>query len=132
MPDILNLQSICYCKFIISINKSMSNEKLEVKIGSRKKKNYTAQFKLDRALDALRGNVADIARKYDLNANLLYLWRDQLIERGPQVFETTPDQVVGELKTKVARLEQMLGKKEVGLNLLKNFSNFYSYRNMSS
>jgi len=132
MPDILNLQSICYCKFIISINKSMSNEKLEVKIGSRKKKSYTAQFKLDRALDALRGNVADIARKYDLNANLLYLWRDQLIERGPQVFETTPDQVVGELKTKVARLEQMLGKKEVGLNLLKNFSNFYSYRNMSS
>jgi len=111
----------------------MSNEKMEaVKTGSRKKKSYTAQFKLDRALDALKGNVADIARKYDLNANLLYLWRDQLIERGPQVFETTPDQIVGELKTKVARLEQMLGKKEVELNLLKNFSDFYSSRNTSS
>lgn len=110
----------------------MSNKKLEIKTGSRRKKSYTAQFKLDRALDAIKGNVAEIARKYDLNVNLLYLWRDQLIERGPQVFETTPDQVVGELKTKVARLEQMLGKKEVELSLLKNFSDFYSSRNTSS
>lgn len=109
----------------------MSNQKLEIKTGSRRKKSYTSQFKLDRALDAIKGNVAEIARKYDLNVNLLYLWRDQLIERGPQVFETTPDQVVGELKTKVARLEQMLGKKEVELSLLKNFSDFYSSRNTS-
>ncbi|MDO8676331.1 MAG: transposase [Candidatus Azambacteria bacterium] len=98
--------------------------------GSRKNNKYTPQFKLDRALEALRtDNVAEIARKYDLNANLLYLWRGQLIERGTQVFETTPDQIAGELKTKVGRLEQMLGKKEVELNLLKNFSDFYSSRN---
>jgi len=98
--------------------------------GTRKKKTYTPQFKLDRALEMIKtNNGAEIARKYDLNANLLYLWRDQLVERGPQVFETTPDQVVGELKTKVARLEQMLGKKEVEMNLLKNFSDFYSSRN---
>lgn len=107
----------------------MPNEKLRTtKKTNYKKKNYTPQFKLDRALDTLRsnGNISEIARKYGLNANLLYLWRDQLVERGPQVFETTPDQVKNELKTKVARLEQMLGKKEVELNLLKNFSDFYS------
>lgn len=112
----------------------MSNAKLKtVEVRSRKK-SYTPQFKLDRALDALRGNgnISDIARKYGLNANLLYLWRDQLIERGSHVFETAPDQVVNELKTKVARLEQMLGKKEVELNLLKNFSDFYSSRSTPS
>jgi len=100
-----------------------------VNVGT-KKKSYTPQFKLDRALDALRGNgnISEIARKYALNANLLYLWRDQLIERGPQVFETAPDQIVNELKTKVVRLEQLLGKKEVELCLLKNFSDFYSSR----
>src|SRR3990167_6261493 len=97
--------------------------------GSRKNNKYTPQFKLDRALEALRtDNVAEIARRYDLNANLLYLWRGQLVERGAQVFETTPDQIAGELKNKVARLEQMLGKKEVELSLLKNFSDFYSSR----
>jgi len=98
--------------------------------GSRKKNSYTPQFKLDRALEAVHtDNIAEIARKYNLNANLLYLWRDQLIERGAAVFETAPDQAVNELKSKVSRLEQMIGKKEVELNLLKNFSDFYSSRN---
>jgi transposase len=98
--------------------------------GSKKNNKYTPQFKLDRALEALRtNNISEIARRYQLNANLLYLWRDQLAERGAQVFETTPDQITGELKNKVARLEQMIGKKEVELNLLKNFSDFYSSRN---
>ena len=108
----------------------MPQAKKAGRAGSRKNNKYTPQFKIDRALEVLRtDNVAEIARKYDLNANLLYLWRDQLAERGAQVFETTPDQLAGELKNKVARLEQMLGKKEVELNLLKNFSDFYSSRN---
>jgi len=109
----------------------MLNEKRTSSAGSKKKNTYTPQFKLDRVLDALcsDGNIAEIARKYNLNSNLIYIWRDQLIERGPKVFETAPDHIANELKTKVARLEQMLGKKEVELNLLKNFSDFYSSRN---
>lgn len=108
----------------------MQNEKKTGIAGLRKKKTYTAQFKLDRAIESLRSNnVAEIARKYDLNPNLLYLWRDQLLEHGAKIFETAPNQAVNELKTKVSRLEQMLGKKEVELNLLKNFSDFYSSRN---
>ena len=96
----------------------------------RKKTSFTPQFKLDRALEILRtDNVAEVARKYAMNPNLLYQWRDRLIENGAGVFETTPDQAMGELKTKVSRLEQMLGKKEVELSLLKNFSDFYSSRN---
>lgn len=91
---------------------------------------YAPQFKLDRSLEAVRtNNLSEIARKYGLNPNLLYLWRDQLIERGAAVFATAPDQEVKELKTKVGRLEQLIGKKEVELNLLKNFSDFYSSRN---
>jgi transposase len=134
MSDISNLRELCYRKFLISTIKTMSNEKTEaVKVISRKKKSYMPQFKLDRALEALSGkdNISEIARKYDLNPNLIYIWRDQLIERGTKVFETSPDQVVNELKTKVSRLEQMLGKKEVELNLIKNFSDFYSSRNTS-
>lgn len=99
-------------------------------ISSKKKNKHAPQFKLDRALDILRSNnVSEVARKYGLNPNLLYVWRDQLLERGAAIYETTPDQTVNELKGKVARLEQMVGKKEVELNLLKNFSDFYSSRN---
>ena len=99
---------------------------------SKKKTNYTPQFKFERSIDSLKSeNVSDVSRKYGLNANLLYLWKGQLLERGPQTFETSPNQAVKELKIKVARLEQMLGKKEVELNLLKNFSDFYSSQNTS-
>jgi transposase-like protein len=112
---------------------SENNSVVSKKISPRKKNSYTAQFKLDRALEVIRSNnVAEISRKYNLNPNLLYIWRDQLIERGPAVYENAPDQAVNELKTKISRLEQMLGKKEVELSLLKNFSDFYSSRNTSS
>jgi len=104
---------------------------IAAKAAPKKKKNiYTPQFKLDRALEAIRtNNISEIARKYQVNPNLLYIWRDQLIERGSSVFETAPNQEANELKAKVGRLEQMIGKKEVELNLLKNFSDFYSSRN---
>lgn len=109
----------------------MTETNLAAKAVSKKKKtSYTPQFKLDRAIEAVRtNNISEIARKYNINPNLLYLWRDQIVERGASVFETAPDQTVNELKAKVSRLEQMIGKKEVELNLLKNFSDFYSSRN---
>ena len=99
--------------------------------GLRKKAKYTPQFKLDRALEILRtDNVSEVARKYGLNPNILYVWRDQLVQKGTVIYETAPDQVVNELKRKVGRLEQMIGKKEIELNLLKNFSDFYSSQNI--
>ena len=103
----------------------------ETKGRVNKKKSYTAQFKFDRALDTLKSNsnISEIARKYGLTPNLLYLWRNQLLERGVKAFETSPDQAINELKSKVSKLEQMVGKKEVELDLLKNFSDFYSSRN---
>lgn len=102
-----------------------------IKISS-KNKTYTPQFKFDRSIDSLKNNnVAEVARRYNISVKLIYAWRNQFIERGSKIFETSPDQVVNELKTKISRLEQMLGKKEVELNLLKNFSDFYSSQNTS-
>ena len=98
----------------------------------RKKSVYSAQFKLERAIEVLRtDNVLEISRKYNINSNVLYLWRNQLLERGVTVYESGPDKVVAGLKSQVSKLEQMLGKKEVELNLLKNFSDFYSSGNQS-
>ncbi|HOM77695.1 hypothetical protein KBG31_00080 [Patescibacteria group bacterium] len=39
--------------------------------------------------------------------------------------ETTPDKEVNKLRKEKANLEQLVGKKETELNLLKNFSEFY-------
>lgn len=127
---LLILRLLWYRKLITISSKTMTNIKKTGVAGKRKKKTYTAQFKLDRAIESLKSNnAAEIARKYDLNPNLLYLWRDQLLEHGAKIFETAPNQETNELKAKVSRLEQMIGKKEVELNLIKNFSDFYSSRN---
>lgn len=107
--------------------KPMSNKR---KNGSGKRKSYTSQFKLDRSIEAIKkDNLSEVSRKYDLSVNLISNWKDRLIEQGAKIFETSPDQENRELKTKIAKLEQMLGKKEVELNLLKNFSDFYESQN---
>lgn len=90
------------------------------------RKTYTPQFKYNVAKEAIKtGNISEIARKYGVSVNIASLWAKQLNEQGYHVFETTPDQQNKQLKNKIAKLEQMLGKKEVELNLLKNFSDFY-------
>ena len=94
---------------------------------SNKRRQYTPQFKFDRALEALRAdNLSEISRKYGVSVNVLSNWRSELLKRGAQMFQATPDQENNRLKAKVAKLEQMLGKKEVELNVLKNFSDFYA------
>ena len=96
-----------------------------------KKRTYTPQFKFDRAMEALKNQnqITQLSRQYSISAKLFYLWRGQLLEKGYKIFETTPDQTINELKHKIARLEQMVGKKEIELNLLKNFSDFYQLKN---
>jgi len=100
-------------------------------VGSAKtRKKYTPQFKLDRALEAVKNNnLSEISRKYGVSVNVLSNWKTQLFTRGVQIFEIAPDQANKELKNKVAKLEQMIGKKEVELNLIKNFSDFYGSQN---
>lgn len=95
-----------------------------------KRKQYTPQFKFDRAIEALKNdNLSEISRKYNIGANVLSKWRADLIKQGYRLFETSPNQENKELKNQISKLEQMVGKKEIELNLLKNFSDFYQSRN---
>ena len=107
----------------------MSQNKLSAD-SIKKRKSYTPQFKFDRAVESIKnGNLSDISRKYGVSVNILSIWRSSLLEKGSHIFETSPDQEKKELKGKIARLEQMIGKKEIELNLLKNFSDFYQSKN---
>lgn len=95
-----------------------------------KRKQYTPQFKFDRALEAIKNdNLSEISRKYNIGANVLSKWRADLIKQGYRLFETSPNQENKELKNRISKLEQMVGKKEIELNLIKNFSDFYQSRN---
>jgi len=90
------------------------------------KQKYTPEFKFDRVVDSIKsGQVSEIARQYGFAANLLSKWRSEFLQKGHTVFDDKPDQDTARLQKKVGQLEQLVGKKEVELNLIKNFADFY-------
>jgi len=90
------------------------------------KTKYNAKFKFDRVIESLKkDNISEIARTYGFGTNLLSKWRSDFLKGAHVFFETKPNQEAVSLKKKVNQLEQMVGKKEVELNLIKNFADFY-------
>lgn len=82
---------------------------------------YSARLKFQVVLEALKGEKtpAQIAKAYRVHPNTVGIWKRWFLERGPQVFAQA--EVSSEQQRRVAELEQLLGKKEVELALLKNF-----------
>jgi len=100
------------------------------KQANQKRKQYSAEFKFKLALEAIKKeSLSEVARQHGLGANVVSRWKQILLEEGAQIFDASPNKVIEGFKNKVAKLEQMIGKKEVELNLIKNFSNFYASRN---
>ncbi len=88
---------------------------------------YTAKFKFDRVTESLKvGSVSEVARQYGMGVNLLSKWRGDFLKGGHVFFENKPDADVVKLRKRVAQLEQLVGKKEIELNLIQNFADFYS------
>ncbi len=97
---------------------------------ANKRTKYSAQFKLERVLESIKNdNLTEVARKYGIGPNMICNWKKQLLDEGSSVFANSPNQEKKQLERKVNQLEQMIGKKEVELNVLKNFSDFYESRN---
>lgn len=87
---------------------------------------YSPDFKFKLVTEILKtDNMTATARKYSVNFGLLAKWKRDFLEKGKRVFEINVDKETEELKKKVSKLEQIIGKKEVELSLLKNFSDFY-------
>ena len=102
---------------------------------SRTRKRYSSQLKFQVVdiparvvLEALTGEKTprQIAKAYGMHPNSISLWKRTFLERGPEVFAR--DGAVREYERSIARLERLLGKKEVvdiatrvEIALLKNF-----------
>lgn len=82
---------------------------------------YSARLKFQVVLEALKGEKtpAQIGKAYGVHPNSVGLWKQWFVERGPSVFERAEGG--SGAARQVAELEQLLGKKEVELALLKNF-----------
>lgn len=97
---------------------------------TKTRKQYTPDFKFKLVTEALKNdNPTAVARQYGINFTLLSKWKTHFIQNGKQVFETNSGKENEELQKTIAKLERIIGKKEIELNLIKNFSDFYESRN---
>jgi transposase len=85
------------------------------------RKRYSPKLKFQVVLEALTGEKTpgQIAKQYGIHPNSVGLWKKQFLERGAEIF--SEDDSVQEYERRLADLEQLLGKKEVEIALLKNF-----------
>jgi transposase-like protein len=85
------------------------------------KRTYSPEFKLQVVLEALTSDRTDaeIARAYEVHPVTLSNWKKKLKEDGAKAFGG--DNQLKEKEKKIAKLERMVGQKEVEIALLKNF-----------
>jgi transposase len=85
---------------------------------------------MSRVLEAIKSdNISEVARKYGLSVNLLCKWKKDLESGSESIFGSKKETKEKTMKRKVAQLEQLLGRKEVELNLVQNFLDFYQSEN---
>jgi transposase len=84
-------------------------------------KSYSPKLKFQIVLEALQGEKTSgqIAKAYGVHPNSVNKWKREFLENGPEVFDQ--EGMVAEYEKRIADLEQLLGKKEVEIALLKNF-----------
>lgn len=90
-------------------------------MGSKRGKRYNPKFKAQVVIEVLRSDQteAEVARAYDVHPNTVNRWKEEFLDNAADVFGG--DEQLKEYEQKVSELEQLLGKKEVEIALLKNF-----------
>lgn len=92
----------------------------------KKNKKFTSSFKFKVVIESLiKGNVTRVARQYDIHPNLVSNWRTLFNKQGNTIFDGKNIDVESKYKKKISELENLIGKKEVEINLLKNYLDFY-------
>ena len=88
---------------------------------SKKRKTYTAEFKLSLVMEGLRGEkpIAQLCREHDVTESLYYKWRDQFLEQAPHVFEDQRHAKEDQPAEKIAELERIIGQLTVEYTILK-------------
>jgi transposase len=88
------------------------------------RRKFTGEYKAKVVLEMLSGerSVADIARKEGIKDTLLHEWRAEFIRNAPQVFGAPQAQAEQEQSSRVAELEQVIGRLTIENEALKKAS----------
>jgi transposase len=94
---------------------------------SKKNKTHHPDFKFRVSLESfMKNNVAETARRFNINPNQLSNWRKELQKSGRLVFDKKITNRERQLEKKIESLENLIGKKEIEINVLKKYLDFYA------
>lgn len=89
---------------------------------SKKRKQYSAQFKAKVALEALRGEktIAEIAAQYEIHPTMIHNWKRQLLDGASGIFEQSNQAVEAnsEAEAQIAELYRQIGQLKVERDFL--------------
>jgi transposase-like protein len=94
----------------------------------RTRRSFPAPFKAQVVLELLSGSTsqAELCRKYNVKPQLLAHWKAAVIERLPTLFESDDEQQ--QLQSRIAELEQLVGRQAYELEVLKKASRLLTGR----
>jgi transposase-like protein len=89
---------------------------------------YTAKFKVDVVLAALKGEktAAQMCREHSIGQDLLSRWRQQFLAGAPQVF--TQEAIHSAEQVRIAELERLVGQLTMELDVSKTLSALWEPR----
>ena len=92
----------------------------------RPRRSFPAEFKAQVVLDVLTGaaSQAEICRKHNVKPQLLAHWKAAVLERLPSLFGS--EEAVSQDQTRIAELEQLVGRQAYDLEILKKASRLLS------
>jgi len=89
---------------------------------TKKRKRYSAQFKFQVALEAIKGlkTVNQLASEHQLHPNQVSQWKRQLLEEGATIFDNgTAQQQQRDMAQTEAELYEQIGRLKMEVEWLK-------------
>ena len=86
-----------------------------------KRKHYTAEFKTRVVLELLTAQkgLMQASRDYGIKDTILSRWKQEFVERAPQLFSGEVTETDHQAELRIAELERMVGKLTLELDLAK-------------
>jgi len=87
-----------------------------------KRREFKPEFKAQVVLEELTGvkDKAEICREYRLRPQIFSRWREEFLDRAPEIFATERSR--GDEQERIAELERMIGRLTMELEVVKKAS----------
>lgn len=89
-----------------------------------RKRKFTPEYKARLVLEMLteQKSIAQMSREYGIKDSVLSRWKQEFIERSPQLFREQPAR--DERDQRIAELERMVGRMALEIDMTKKVSRY--------